>query len=212
MKNYIFDFDGTLANSGKTAILATQAAFKDFDLPLPAAADIEYYMGVPIEVSFKKMTDKEFTSAQFAELISLFRVHYKAFESENLVLFPEMEHVLEKMSVANKSMFVLSSKHSVALNRNLEQLNVLQHFQAVCGSDQVKKYKPAPDGILHILEANNLKKNETIMIGDAIYDLQMGRTAGVFTCGVTWGAHASSLLEKEKPDYLVDKVIDLLKI
>lgn len=212
MKNYIFDFDGTLANSGKAAILATQAAFKDFALSLPADEDVQYYMGVPIEVSFKKMGAGEFTEEQFTALISSFRMHYKAFETDNLIMFPKIEYVLQKLFSTNKKLFILSSKHSAALNRNLKQLNILQYFQAVCGSDQVKSYKPAPDGVLHILERYNLQKNETIMIGDAIYDLQMGRAAGVSTCGVTWGAHASSLLKKEQPSFLVNKAAELLRI
>ena len=37
MENYMFDFDGTLADSGETAVLATQATFKDFGLSLPSS-------------------------------------------------------------------------------------------------------------------------------------------------------------------------------
>lgn len=212
MRNFIFDFDGTLANSGKTAVYATQTAFKDLSLPVPPAADIEYYMGIPIEISFKKMANKKVTDNQLVELIDSFRTHYKALESKNLALFPEIDYVLQELFSENKKLFVLSSKHSLALNRNLRQLNILQYFQIVCGSDQVKKYKPAPDGIQHLLEIGNLKKSETIMIGDAIYDLQMGKAADVSTCAVTWGTHATSLLEKEEPDYLIDKTVDLLTI
>ncbi|WP_252902762.1 HAD hydrolase-like protein [Paucilactobacillus hokkaidonensis] len=54
MENYIFDFDGTLADSGQAAVLATQSAFKEFNLATPTTSQIEYYMGIPIEVSFKK--------------------------------------------------------------------------------------------------------------------------------------------------------------
>ena len=55
MDAYIFDFDGTLANSGSTGILATQAAFQQFNLSIPSNETINYYTGIPIEKSFKKM-------------------------------------------------------------------------------------------------------------------------------------------------------------
>lgn len=55
MENYMFDFDGTLADSGETAVLATQATFKDFGLSLPSSDQIRGYMGIPIEKSFPLM-------------------------------------------------------------------------------------------------------------------------------------------------------------
>ncbi|SUP52240.1 Uncharacterised protein [Weissella viridescens] len=55
MQNMLFDFDGTLANSGATVALATQAAFRVLSLPEPSHDTIAYYMGIPIETSFKAM-------------------------------------------------------------------------------------------------------------------------------------------------------------
>ena len=40
---------------------------------------------------------------------------------------------------------VVSSKHSTALKRNLEFLEIASYFEGVIGSDQVENYKPAPD-------------------------------------------------------------------
>ncbi|MBE1556741.1 HAD family hydrolase [Sporosarcina limicola] len=50
-------------------------------------------------------------------------------------------------------------------------------------------YKPHPDGILKLVELYSLDKAETVMIGDAIFDLQMAKAADVASCGVTWGSH-----------------------
>ncbi|KRL04454.1 HAD family hydrolase [Liquorilactobacillus oeni] len=212
MKNFIFDFDGTLADSGKTGVLATQAAFRDFELKQPSAAQVQYYMGIPIEISFRKMSDREFSNAQFEELLITFRKHYKNLELSSLSLFPKMKDVLEQLYADGKNLFVVSSKHSVALQRNLERLEIAQYFRSVCGSDQVAHFKPAPDGILNLIARYKLIKKECIMIGDAIYDLQMGKAAQVRTCGVTWGAHERSLLQNESPDYLVSQVPELLNL
>lgn len=78
MQTYIFDFDGTLADSGKTGILATQDAFKDFSLPIPDYKTVNYYMAIPIEVSFKKMAPQHvFNEQEFKDLMDCFREHYK---------------------------------------------------------------------------------------------------------------------------------------
>lgn len=121
MKTYIFDFDGTLANSGKTGVLATQAAFKDFKLPTPTIDNINYFMGIPIEVSFKKIAPKHhFTVSEFQELLAVFRKYYQDFEAQNLTLFPEIEPTLKLLINQGKNLYVVSSKHSTALLRNLQ--------------------------------------------------------------------------------------------
>lgn len=212
MKNYIFDFDGTLADSGSTAILATQQAFQQAGLAEPSAEEIAYYMGIPIEVSFPKMAAAALEENEFQTLLTNFRLHYKQLENEHLTLFPTIDTVLKQLVDEGKQLFVVSSKHSTALVRNLTTLAIADYFLGVSGSDQVENYKPAPDGVLAILNGFQLVPAETVMIGDAIYDLQMGKAAGVQTCGVTWGAHNSAELEKEQPDYLVESVLDLLTI
>ena len=47
LENYLFDFDGTIADSGETGIIAVQKAFVDYGLEKPTAESVRYYMGVP---------------------------------------------------------------------------------------------------------------------------------------------------------------------
>lgn len=210
MQNYIFDFDGTLANSGKTGVLATQAAFRELTLPVPQADLINYYMGIPIEVSFKKMVpDHNFTDQEFAELLTCFRQYYHKLEAANMTLVKGILPALQRLSEQGKQLYVVSSKHSKALLRNLRELKISRYFADVVGSDQVVHFKPAPDGVLAVIKLYNLNPHDCVMIGDAIFDLQMGKSAGIHTCGVTWGAHDTVSLLKEHPDYILATPDDL---
>ncbi|MFT9456512.1 MAG: HAD-IA family hydrolase [Liquorilactobacillus hordei] len=213
MQEYIFDFDGTLADSGKTGILATQEAFKDFSLPIPTSETVNYYMGIPIEVSFKKMAPHHsFSQQEFEDLMECFRMYYKKNELTNVTLFHGILTTLETLVQQSKSLYVVSSKNSIALLRNLENLKIANYFTDIVGSDQVHHFKPAPDGVLSLIKKYRLDPNDCIMIGDAIFDLQMGKAAGVHTCGVTWGAHDAQNLMKEKPDFLLNTAEELLSI
>lgn len=80
------------------------------------------------------------------------------------------------------------------------------------GSDQVENYKPAPDGVLYIVKQYGLSTHQTVMIGDAIFDIQMGKAAGVQTCAVTWGAHDAAELADQHPDFLIKQVDELLNL
>lgn len=41
--------------------------------------------------------------------------------------------------------------------------------------------KPAPDGIVHLMQHWNATHDSTVMVGDYVYDLKAGRAAGVTT-------------------------------
>ena len=48
------------------------------------------------------------------------------------------------------------------------------------------------------------------MIGDARYDLQMGKNANVKTIGAEWGAFDVKSLVNENPTYLAKEPLDIL--
>ena len=51
---------------------------------------------------------------------------------------------------------------------------------------------------------------ETIVIGDAIYDMQMAKAAGATAIGVSWGYAAADDLLKVGADAVVERPADLL--
>lgn len=212
MQNYIFDFDGTLADSKQCSVIATQEAFKQFGLDIPSPEQIEHFMGIPIEVSFKEMANQEITEEAFESLLQMFRNHYKAVENDTLITFPHIPEVLQQLHESKKRLFVVSSKKSDVLLRNLTTLNIDRYFEDIMGSDKVTQYKPHPAGILKLVELYHLDPAETVMIGDATFDLQMAKAANVASCGVTWGSHGREKLLTEQPAFLIDQVEQLLEL
>jgi len=209
---YIFDFDGTLADSKECSVVSTQKAFEERGLDSPTSSEVAHYMGIPIESSFKTMAKQKMQEDEFNALLTCFRRIYKEQETVLLKPFPDVAEVLYALKKANCSIFVISSKHSDVLKRNLKALGIFEFCDGVLGSDMVSHYKPHPDGIYKVIEKHNFKKSEVVMIGDSTYDIQMGKAAQVSSCGVTWGAHSEEQLRLEKPDYLVHAFQEILSI
>ena len=46
--------------------------------------------------------------------------------------------------------------------------------------------------------------SDIIYFGDSEVDMKCGKNAGIFTVGVSWGFRDRSVLEKEKPDLIID--------
>lgn len=207
-KNLIFDFDGTIADSKECSIVATQKSFKERGLEEPTVNLIEYYMGIPIEKSFSLMSSVDLDDHQLEALIKTFRQNYKEVESSYLKLYKHMTEQLQSLS-KDKQLFVVSSKKTDVLIRNLEILDIDHLFTEVIGSDKVNHYKPSPDGINYILNKYQLENEETISIGDAIFDMQMANSAKVASCAVTWGTHSIEELKSENPTYIIHEVTEL---
>ena len=212
MKAIIFDFDGTVADSGECGLLATQKAFNECNLSIPSKKEIEYYMGIPIEKSFHEMTNYTLNDEQFTKLLQSFRQAYKELEEQTITAFTHIDEVLKTFKECGLLLFVLSSKKTDVLYRNLQKLQLESFFTDWIGSDQVEHYKPHPDGIFKIVERFSLNVTDCVMVGDAIFDIQMGKAAGCQTVAVNWGSHSKEQLLKEEPSFFTHEVKDLYQL
>lgn len=212
MKAFIFDFDGTLADSGECGLIATQKAFAECNLPIPTKELVDYYMGIPIEKSFHEMSNHKLNDEQFTELLNCFRRFYKIYEEQLITSFPHIKEVLRSFHSEGYLLFVVSSKKTDVLYRNLQKLQIDEFLTDWIGSDQVNYYKPHPDGIFKIINRYSLNIDECAMIGDAIFDIQMGKAAGCKTVAVNWGSHSKEQLLNEEPTFFAKDVKDLYNI
>lgn len=206
----IFDLDGTLLDSRECSIKATKAAFTEMGLKVPSEVVIEHYMGIPIEESFFKMSEQPLDQETATELIRVFRTYYQTYEESTLNVFPEIPHVLEILMKRKVPCFVVSSKKTAVVKRNLAAQNLVAFFEEIIGSDAVSHYKPHPEGINKVVTQYQFDPSRTIMVGDAIFDIQMGKAAVVKTIAVTWGSHDAKKLSAEKPDALAEAPQDIL--
>ena len=76
----------------------------------------------------------------------------------------------------------------------------------------VAEHKPNPESIFLLQQRHHFPLERAVMIGDATFDLQMGKAAGIKTCAVTWGSHSQESLLAEEPTYLINNVMDLLTL
>ena len=79
------------------------------------------------------------------------------------------------------------------------------------GEDETLRPKPAPDLALKAMDSLGIEGSQTLVVGDTIYDLQMGAAAGCRTCGVTYGNQSAADLSEAGADCLIDDFADLLE-
>ena len=63
--------------------------------------------------------------------------------------------------------------------------------------------------IFQALADSGAAVSEAVMIGDTVYDIQMGVAAGCKTIGVGWGYHPLDELREAGADHLVETMDEL---
>ena len=140
----LFDFDGTLADSASCAIIATQQAFRDHQLPVPPAAAIVQQMGIPIERCFRTLGATALDDATFATLLATFRQHYAAAANTHIRLYPGIAGLLAALRAQGRQTGIISSKKGAILRANCDALGISVQIDVFIGSNDVAHYKPHP--------------------------------------------------------------------
>ena len=82
----------------------------------------------------------------------------------------------------------------------------------VLSEDDVTLAKPHPEPVLKTLRDLAVRASDAIVVGDMPVDIQMGKGAGVRTCGVTFGNSGRKALIEAGADYVIDDFCELLPI
>ena len=107
-----------------------------------------------------------------------------------------------------RKMAVLSNKPVRPSQDIVQALGLGQYFVRVYGGNSFPTKKPDPLGAETILHETGVTPEEALMIGDSSIDVQTGRNAGLWTCGVTYG-FAPHTLEEVPPDVVIEKPSEL---
>ncbi len=209
-KTLILDFDGTLADTQKSIIETMKVVAEHFSLNSPDEALIKSLIGLPLKTTFERALalDESF----IPEATRLYRAHYNEIAIDTISLFEGVETTLTGLHQKGINLTVGSSKGKESLNRILKKQGVLELFSFVGGEEDVKHKKPSPELVQLIIDAHQSSPEECLVVGDTTFDIEMGQSAQIDTCGVTYGAHTREQLESQKPDYLIDRFSHLMGI
>ena len=91
----------------------------------------------------------------------------------------------------------------------LKHLGINDMIDVVVGADMVEHSKPAPDMVNMVLEKTGIRKENAVVVGDAVTDMEMGVNAGVrASIGVCSGLTSrDDLLRKTK--YVIEDVSEI---
>ncbi len=206
-KLLVFDWDGTLMDSEAQIVAAMNAAVVDLGLePMPHRT-ISNIIGLGLYEAINTLLPGR--DAQFYDqLTARYRHHFLFSQIAQSPLFAGAEQTLRTLHAAGYLLAVATGKGRQGLNRVLADTGLGGLFHTSRCADETSS-KPNPQMLLEIMEQLGVTANETLMIGDTEYDLQMARNAGVGSIGVSYGVHDDARLLQLEPLVLLHDIADL---
>ena len=119
--------------------------------------------------------------------------------------FPIVEGTIEtllKIKENNQKSCFISSKTRESMNSVIKYYKLDSMLDFSISGDEVKNFKPDPEGIVKTLKHFNAKSDEAIFVGDSLHDLGAARNANVRFIGVLSGICTKSDWELEKVPYV----------
>ena len=124
------------------------------------------------------------------------------YESTTSALIPGAREALARVRAHDLRQGIVSSGDGGRVRKELETLGVADFFEAVvCGGDTARR-KPDPEPLVVALHRLGLDPAEAAYVGDSPEDVQMARSASVYTVGIPGGFPNRQALAASAPDIL----------
>jgi pyrophosphatase PpaX len=201
----LFDLDGTVVDSGDIILASMRHAAKEVLGVEPPDEQLMAAVGGPgLEAQMQALAPD-----LVDELVTVYRAHNEPLHDE-LVCCPGMEDVLVRLKDEGRRLGIVTAKRRQTVELAFARIPIAHLFDTVVGGDETERHKPDPEPLLLALERLGARPEDAAYVGDAPFDVQAAKAAGVFAVGVTWGGiHARERLEAEQPDALVDTAEEL---
>lgn len=210
MAAIIFDFDGTLADTQRGILATAREVLRRMGRGTVDEAALVATIGLPLRFNFTKGAGLSEEDAD--EAVRIYRDIFEEVAVPTISLFPGVEETLATLAARSVPMAVASSRGQNSLDMLMRHTGLDRYIpmSLVFGAESAARPKPAPDLIYVILGRLGVKPEDTLVVGDTVFDIEMGRAAGCYTCAVYYGNQSADTLAGASPNYLLDDLRKLL--
>ena len=209
----IFDMDGTIIDSAEFIKKAMAEAFLGLDRAVPSDDAIMSIIGLSLPEAVRRLmpslsvSEIDHTVAGYKA--SFIAMRKKQGGEQGSLPYEGALACLNNLATQDKFFLGLATgKARRGVDHAFNAFDLNGVFHSVQTADNHPS-KPHPSMVLQCLSDTGVAAQDSVMIGDTTFDIEMGCAAGVHTIGVTWGYHSAQALKDCGADILVDTYAEL---
>jgi len=210
IKGILFDFDGTIANTGELILSAFAYTVRTCLHKEASRKDMLATFGLVIHDAFFQFTQDEDT---ITEMRNIYREEHNRLHDEMIKIYPGVREAFEALKKEGIGIGIVTSKKSPMAKHGIECLGLFDYVDIYVCADDVTSGKPNPEPMLMGAKKLGLNPNECIAVGDSPFDIMSGNRAGMQTYAVSYtDIDKNRFVEEGRPTAWIDSLTDLLPL
>ena len=215
MKLVIFDCDGTLVDSQHMICAAMRQAYEANDLSVPARDHLLSIVGLSLPDAFRRLAAHAANGADhpIEALVTCYKDAFavlRQLDDHLEPLYPGAREVIDTLAARPDTFLgIATGKSQRGVRAVLGRHGLAERFVTIQTSDDAPS-KPHPGMVLAAMRETGAAPQDTVVVGDTVFDLEMARAAGASAIGVAWGYHPASALLAAGADAMIEKFAELV--
>ncbi len=208
----IFDFDGTVTDTGEGILKSLQYSFEQMGDSVPDLSDLKKFIGPPIHYSF--VTFYGVKEEDVPKYIEKYRERYRRIGIYECCLYDGMLDTLKTLRENGIKIGIASSKPVSLIYDVMNYLKITELFDAVVGTQfDDSNHSGKKDLVLQSIEKlGATDKSRVLMVGDRYFDIDGANGAGVDSCGVLFGYGNEQEFKEHGATYIVGSAGEIVKL
>lgn len=213
MKLVLFDCDGTLVDSAGLIHETMRRTFDKFGKREPTFAETKSIIGLTLDIAIARMQGKPHADEEAVEMMAYYKTLFSVVRQDldfREPLFDGIREVIDAIGPREDLLIgAVTGKSRRGLKLVMETHGFDKYFVVGRTADDCPS-KPHPAMVTECCNETGIRPADTLVIGDAIYDMQMAKAAGATAIGVAWGYASTDELREAGADAIVHHPSELL--
>ena len=214
MKLVLFDCDGTLIDSAHVIHASMEKTFEEAGLTVPELHHTKSIIGLTLDKAFSKLLDREIDD-HINHMVGRYKHHAFTMRETERVHEPFYDGIWELLEDLKRRdevlLGVVTGKSRRGLDGLFRQHGLTDVIVTSRTADECPS-KPHPAMVAECCRDVGVESARTVVVGDAIYDMQMARSAGATAVGVSWGYSTPDALVGAGADHVVHHPEEILSL
>ena len=208
LRAIVFDLDGTLVDAYPGIHESLNEMLAELHLPAVDLSTVKRRVGRGVLNLIQSSVPGDKVQAG----LELFRSSYDRTHLSGTHVLPDVSETLEQLKHRKIRLAVASNKPAEFTKNILEHFDLEKYFDLVAGPNLSIRAKPDPSMMNHVLATLNVRHEDALYVGDMTLDAETAQNAGMKLALIPTGGHTREELEACGPDYLLNRISDLIRI
>ena len=208
----IFDFDGTVADTGEGILKSLQYSFTAMGDPAPDLSDLKKFIGPPVYYSYTTFYGVS------EDMVDLYVKKYRERYSEKGIyeskVYDGMIEFINALKENNIKVGIASSKPERLIYAVADYLEITDLFDVIVGvkSDNSKHSSKAGLITQAMEDMGATDKSKVLMVGDRMFDIDGAHEAGIKCCGALWGFGCEDEFKEHNAEFIVSEPTEIINL